>query len=72
MTFGLVVAVGFAVTRRPTQVEGFCRILESMFDPAAPLRLVDFGSGTGNLTLPLAWRYPNWTFFGVNMFACFP
>ena len=35
--------------------------------PAGGPVIVDFGSGTGALSLPLAWRYPHCTFVLVDM-----
>lgn len=36
-------------------------------DGDAPLRVVDFGAGSGNLTLPLAKRFPEMRFTAVEM-----
>lgn len=54
-------------TRKRRQTEGYSRILSAAFDTESPLTVVDFGCGTGNCTLPLAWRFPQWQFVGVDM-----
>lgn len=53
--------------RKREQADGYTRILAAAFDPDAPLTLVDFGCGSGNLTAVLAWRFPKWQFVGVDM-----
>lgn len=63
--------------RKRAQVENFCQILEPLARAVAavkkgtpsasrPLRVVDFGSGSGNLVLPLAVRFPHLTFVAVD------
>eukprot|EP00041_Stephanoeca_diplocostata_P034501 m.1180314 g.1180314 ORF g.1180314 m.1180314 type:complete len:385 (-) comp24532_c0_seq24:3234-4388(-) len=55
------------IRRKRLQVEGFVHILSSLYDPDKPLSIVDYGCGSGNLTVPLAWHFPKWTIWGVDM-----
>lgn len=41
-------------------------MLEALHDPRIPRTIVDFCCGSGNLTLPLAWRFPHWEFIGID------
>lgn len=49
------------------QVESFVLLLRALLTEQKPYRLVDFGSGTGNLLLPLAALFPWCTFHAVEM-----
>ena len=58
--------------RKRSQVENFCQILEPIAravaaeKPSSRLVVVDFGSGSGNLVLPLSVRYPQLDFVAVD------
>jgi hypothetical protein len=53
--------------RKRLQVASFAALLRSLPPPPGrPLTVVDFGSGTGNLTLPLAWALPGVRFVAVD------
>ena len=57
--------------RKRCQAESFVVALRGLLPPAsagaAPLHIVDFGSGTGNLCLPLAFLFPQCRFTAVDM-----
>lgn len=49
------------------QVESFVLVLRALLTEGKPYRLVDFGSGTGNLLLPLAALFSWCSFHAVEM-----
>ncbi len=58
--------------KKRAQIESFYIILKAIShikDPSGTkrLRIVDFGSGSGALTLPLAFLFPQYDFIGVDM-----
>jgi hypothetical protein len=55
--------------RKRRQAESFVIALRGMLpaDSSAPLHIVDFGSGSGNLCLPLAFLFPQHRFTAVDM-----
>ena len=65
------------VARKRAQVASFAAVLRHMLaadgadgsSSAAPLTVVDFGCGSGGLTLPLAALFPACNFVGVDMLA---
>ena len=64
-------AVSLRAMRKRWQVESFAVVLRELerarAPDAPPLRVVDFGAGSGNLTLPLAKRFPTARFVAVEM-----
>jgi len=74
--------VSLRAMRKRWQVESFALVIlelqrewarQRALDPSlktsapAPMHIVDFGAGSGNLTLPLAKRFPDCTFTAVEM-----
>jgi hypothetical protein len=74
--------VSLRAMRKRWQVESFALVILELqrdrdcaraLDPSvkssapAPMHIVDFGAGSGNLTLPLAKRFPDCTFTAVEM-----
>jgi SAM-dependent methyltransferase len=63
------------VARKRAQVDSFAAVLRRLLaatatpSPARPLHIVDFGCGSGGLTLPLAALFPGCAFVGVDMLA---
>lgn len=53
--------------RKREQTEGFARILGKLAAGRSGLRIVDFGSGSGNMTLPLAYLFPEHHFVAIDM-----
>lgn len=53
--------------RKREQTEGFAKILDKLTSGRSGLRIVDFGCGSGNMTLPLACLFPNHQFVAVDM-----
>ena len=64
-------AVSLRAMRKRWQVDSFAVVLRELerarAPDAPPLRVVDFGAGSGNLTLPLAKRFPTMRFVAVEM-----
>lgn len=64
-------AVSLRAMRKRWQVDSFAVVLRELerarAPDAPPLRVVDFGAGSGNLTLPLAKRFPFMRFVAVEM-----
>ena len=59
--------------RKRSQIESFASVLAQMIpsgvDSEEPLHIVDFGSGTGNLSLALAYLFPRCRVTAVDMNA---
>ena len=69
-TWGGEKCVAGRARRKVLQVESFATILKRLLTEAtARSRIVDFGSGSGALTLPLAWLFPAAHFVAVDMKA---
>jgi len=54
--------------RKRRQAEGFAALLRRLVDTSdSQVKVVDFGCGSGNLTLALAALFPNLQFIGLDM-----
>lgn len=69
MEYRFVVVPGVYIPRPETEilVEEACRIFEAKRNPLSPLKIIDIGTGTGNIAISIAKRLKNCHIYAVDI-----